>query len=486
MNKIFKVTKAKVWTLMLVLGFLIINISCEDEKYFDGIGSVLATHNDGIQNLDEEGIDCGGSSGVNCPSCTDGIQNGNETGVDCGGADCVECPTATPRADVLANAGLPYYFTFETNEAGLLLTTFSDNQGVDISYGVDNPDGTANDLVAQVIRPNDGRFGGFEDYKFTALDTPLDFSVYHKWTMDVFIPAGQDFSGALNPEVVLILMDSDGNFYERWTEIPITIDEADFGSWVTLEFDGTDVVGANGVVMQDQTTYNTVTLRFGGGNHTESGTFYVKDLVPTTEVFGTPSTTPRADALASAGLPYYFTFEADDAGLVLAPFTLNADGSDYTQGVDITYGVANPDGTANDLVAQVIRPDDFRFGGFEDYKFQFLNTAIDFSTYHKFKLDVYIPSSNDFSGSLEPRVILNLHDNNANFFERWTQISYLMDAADFDTWVTIEFDGTTAAAAGSGVLLPSQTTYTNVSLQFGGGGHGESGTFYVKDLIPVE
>ena len=45
-----------------------------------------------------------------------------------------ECPTATPRADALANSGLPYYFTFETNEAGLLLTTFSENQGVDISY----------------------------------------------------------------------------------------------------------------------------------------------------------------------------------------------------------------------------------------------------------------------------------------------------------------------------------------------------------------
>ncbi|WP_242155620.1 hypothetical protein [Aestuariivivens sediminis] len=457
-------------------------MSCEDEK-FDL--TILPTHYDGIQNLDEEGVDCGGSSPNACPTCTDGIQNGDETGVDCGGSNCEECPIGTPRLDALTSSGLPYYFTFESDEAGLLLTTFSANQGVDISYGVENPDGTANDLVAQVIRPSDGRFGGFEDYKFSALGAPLDFSVYHKWTLEVFIPTGQDFSGALNPEVVLIFMDSNGNFWERWTEIPMTVNESDFGSWVTLEFDGTDVVGANGVVMQDQTTYNTVGLRFGGGGHTESGVFYIKDLIPTTENFGGPSTTPRADVLAGSGLPYYFTFEADDAGLVLEPFTVNADGSPYNQGVDISYGVENPDGTANDLVAQVIRPDDGRFGGFEDYKFQTLGTPIDFSVYHKWTMDVYIPTGQDFSGALNPEVVLILMDYNANFWERWTEIPITVDEANFGSWVTLEFDGT-GRVGNNGVVLESQTTYTNISIRFGGGGHTETGTFYVKDLKPIE
>lgn len=473
-----------VYLLALVAIGLLTTISscCKDEKFdYD----ILPTHTDGVQNGDEEGVDCGGSSPTACPTCTDGIQNGDETGIDCGGTSCDECPAGTPRADALANSDLPYYFTFEADDAGKLLTTFSENQGVDISYGVDNPDGTADDLVAQIIRPDDGRFGGFEDYKFSATDTPIDFSTYHRWTMEVFIPSGQDFSGALAPEVVLILMDSNDNFWERWTEIPITIDEADFGSWVTLEFDGTGLVGANGTALEAQTTYNTVALRFGGGGHTESGTFYAKDLVPTTDVFGEPSTTPRADALASAGLPYYFSFEADDAGSVLAPFTINADGSEYTQGVDITYGVANPDGTANDLVAEVIRPDDQRFGGFEDFKFQTLGTPIDFSEYHKWTLDVYIPSTNDFSGALAPEVVLVLMDYDANFWERWTEISITVDAADFDTWKTLTFDGTGLVGA-NGTALEAQTTYTNITLRFGGGGHGESGTFYVKDLIPVK
>jgi hypothetical protein len=185
---------------------------------------------------------------------------------------------------------------------------------------------------------------------------------------------------------------------------------------------------------------------------------------------------PRADALASSDLPYYFTFEADDAGSVLAPFTINADGSDYNQGVDITYGVANPDGTANSLVAEVIRPDDQRFGGFEDFKFQTLTTSIDFSVYHKWTIDVFIPTGQDFSGSLAPQVSLTLMDYNANFWERWTVFSKTIDEADFGSWVTLEFDGSSIAAI---------DTYTNVTLVFGGAGHAESGTFYVKDLIPV-
>jgi hypothetical protein len=50
------------------------------------------TCNDGIQNGDETGVDCGGPTCPACPTCNDGIQNGDETGVDCGGSECPECP----------------------------------------------------------------------------------------------------------------------------------------------------------------------------------------------------------------------------------------------------------------------------------------------------------------------------------------------------------------------------------------------------------
>jgi hypothetical protein len=55
-------------------------------------GGPAPTCDDGIQNGDETGVDCGGSTCPACPTCNDGVQNGNETGVDCGG-DCSPCPT---------------------------------------------------------------------------------------------------------------------------------------------------------------------------------------------------------------------------------------------------------------------------------------------------------------------------------------------------------------------------------------------------------
>ena len=42
----------------------------------------------------EEGIDCGGDTGVDCGElCGDGLLNGNEEEIDCGGPDCDPCPT---------------------------------------------------------------------------------------------------------------------------------------------------------------------------------------------------------------------------------------------------------------------------------------------------------------------------------------------------------------------------------------------------------
>ncbi|WP_299441069.1 GEVED domain-containing protein [uncultured Aquimarina sp.] len=70
----------------------------EVEDYFVFIkgGSSNPTCNDGIQNGNETGVDCGGPDCNPCtvnPTCNDGIQNGNETGVDCGGPDCTPCNT---------------------------------------------------------------------------------------------------------------------------------------------------------------------------------------------------------------------------------------------------------------------------------------------------------------------------------------------------------------------------------------------------------
>lgn len=66
--------------LVLALGSMTFT-SCGDDETCD----------DGIQNQDETGVDCGGADCAACPTCSDGIQNGDETGVDCGGTNCDDC-----------------------------------------------------------------------------------------------------------------------------------------------------------------------------------------------------------------------------------------------------------------------------------------------------------------------------------------------------------------------------------------------------------
>lgn len=62
----------------------------------------VPTCEDGVQNGDETGVDCGGSCNpCEIPpeeSCSDGIQNQDETGIDCGGS-CPACPLVCPLPD---------------------------------------------------------------------------------------------------------------------------------------------------------------------------------------------------------------------------------------------------------------------------------------------------------------------------------------------------------------------------------------------------
>ncbi len=70
-----------------------INNSWDNTCYFNYFECGVSQCSNGLQDNDEEGVDCGGTFCSPCPTCDDGIQNGNETGVDCGGPDCPACPT---------------------------------------------------------------------------------------------------------------------------------------------------------------------------------------------------------------------------------------------------------------------------------------------------------------------------------------------------------------------------------------------------------
>jgi len=109
------------------------------------------TCTDGIQNGDETGVDCGGTSCAACPpapTCTDGIQNGDETGVDCGGS-CAACPSGCSDNEVTVTITLDNY----PEETAWTITNDGGATVASGSYSTANPDGST--VTEDLCLPDD-------------------------------------------------------------------------------------------------------------------------------------------------------------------------------------------------------------------------------------------------------------------------------------------------------------------------------------------
>ena len=110
--------------------FIVASSSCTDgvqngdEEGVDcgGSCSPCATCTDGVQNGDEEGIDCGGSCSP-CATCTDSVQNGDEEGIDCGGS-CEPCGTSVCDNEQIVTDSVVW--NFENDELASLQGSMDD------------------------------------------------------------------------------------------------------------------------------------------------------------------------------------------------------------------------------------------------------------------------------------------------------------------------------------------------------------------------
>ncbi|WP_408039138.1 hypothetical protein, partial [Tenacibaculum amylolyticum] len=62
-------------------------------------------------------VSCGDDDPVRSASCTDGIQNGDETGVDCGGSSCQPCASSDLTGDVTTDVTLDASVTYKLTGA---------------------------------------------------------------------------------------------------------------------------------------------------------------------------------------------------------------------------------------------------------------------------------------------------------------------------------------------------------------------------------
>jgi len=101
---------------------------------------------------------------------------------------------------------------------------------------------------------------------------------------------------------------------------------------------------------------------------------------------------------------------------------------------------------------------------------------IQFDNFTTVKIDVYFPSTNDYTGDLSQFIEIGFGDVSETQTGWWTDIVDQQTAADIalDQWVTYTFNLTNAL---------TRTDLDMMYLNMGGAGHNAGGTFYVRNLI---
>ncbi|MFO7828231.1 MAG: PKD domain-containing protein [Bacteroidales bacterium] len=177
----------------------------------------------------------------------------------------------------------------------------------------------------------------------------------------------------------------------------------------------------------------------------------------------------------------YNTFSApDDYVLLDTAAVYPGEASAANGGMSFTIEVTDPAGGA-DSVGQYDRA-----GTYQELQFQ-QDYDIQFDNFTTVSLDVYMPSSNDYTGSLtkDVAIIIGEASQTDGWWNGHIQYDYTVEDADLDSWVTITFN---LDSPTSGPGFETYTPFTRDDLDFfaisiGGGGHEDTGTFYIRNFI---
>lgn len=118
----------------------------------------------------------------------------------------------------------------------------------------------------------------------TVLDYKIDLSVRNQFTMKVFIPSFNDYvtecypgtdwlsEWVLKPQVDVKLQDSsmEGNAWQTQQVRSHTLTEDQFGQWIELTFDYSDV--------SDRIDFDQIVIQLGAEGHCNKGLFYIDDF----------------------------------------------------------------------------------------------------------------------------------------------------------------------------------------------------------------
>lgn len=140
-----------------------------------------------------------------------------------------------------------------------------------------------------------------------------------------------------------------------------------------------------------------------------------------------------------------------------------------TSDVTLTVGVDDPADAAAAKVGQYVRGT----AQFADLKFQ-LDYDCQFDNFTSMSVDVYFPSTNDYSGELSQQVDIFIADasEDTEFWTTW-ELYQDMNQTATDQWVTVTFNLDNAL---------SREDLDLIGLKIGGENHNVDGTFYIRNF----
>jgi PKD repeat protein len=149
---------------------------------------------------------------------------------------------------------------------------------------------------------------------------------------------------------------------------------------------------------------------------------------------------------------------------------------------NVVYGVEDPADAMAPAVGQFNRTN----AQFQELQLQTKPTKndINFENLTTVSLDVYLPSSNNYTGSLSKAVIIGLADKGAT--EQWwtDNMEYVNDGTMLaeDEWITLTYDLSMPSNAANGGTPFDRNDFDMIYINIGGSNHTETGTFYVRNL----
>lgn len=172
------------------------------------------------------------------------------------------------------------------------------------------------------------------------------------------------------------------------------------------------------------------------------------------------------------------TFETATSFVVLdTAGVYPGNGSAANGGMAFTIGVADPAGVG----ANCGKYD--RMGTYQELQFQ-MGNDIQFDNFTTVSVDVYMPSSNNYTGTLTKGIAIIIGEASQTS-QWWTgHVQYDATATVMDGWVTYTFNlNEPTSGPGMGVYTPATRTDLDFfAISLGGGGHTDEGTFYIRNF----